>query len=495
MESNKPPINARNTRFPSTFIKHFLWRKINLKSGGIRYSDGQLSEISLPRNRYQRAFLDTIFMSRSLWTLVIGTFTLGLLLFHGVWALIGWIAILVVHIAIKTIFIPPKQNALTTPFVSFFRQRDTQNDDPYQTIRLNVGRGFTVASDIYTDYTSVLYKIQSLVNAQTVILLLADPTFQAVPKVHCSVGANCAEIEQMLQSVVWDRHQGIIVLPNNESLLVIQLAAHTSTVGYLCITAKIGSLPFHLTNRELLLAYGGQIALLIRNSQLKLELKTQAKTLEDLYEQMQTAQEAERRWLASELHDESLQTAIHLHRQLAINAHQNSVVRQCHLLSHTLIDQLRRVCMAMRPLMLDDLGLIAALDTLAQEQSDRLGIAISLEFNASIDELAIDPHLELVLYRTAQEAINNSIHHGRASHIKINLDLCAGHVQLVLHDNGRGFDVPQNLKALMAHGHLGLIGIKERIEHVGGKLQITSSLETGTTIHATIPLALEKVAP
>jgi signal transduction histidine kinase len=95
--------------------------------------------------------------------------------------------------------------------------------------------------------------------------------------------------------------------------------------------------------------------------------------------------------------------------------------------------------------------------------------------------------VELALYRIAQETMSNVVHHARASHAEVHLDFTSGAVALTITDDGRGFDVPDNLADLAPEGHYGLLGLYERAELVGGRLTIQSEPNQGTCMTIKLP--------
>ncbi len=94
---------------------------------------------------------------------------------------------------------------------------------------------------------------------------------------------------------------------------------------------------------------------------------------------------------------------------------------------------------------------------------------------------------ELVLYRVAQEALNNALYHAQAHHIKIELMFAEAGVTLRVHDDGVGFPVPERFTDLARSGHFGLMGMHERIHLVGGRLTVTSTPGQGTAVEAWVP--------
>jgi two-component system sensor histidine kinase UhpB len=197
-------------------------------------------------------------------------------------------------------------------------------------------------------------------------------------------------------------------------------------------------------------------------------------------------QEEERRRLARELHDDTIQSLIALKQrvQLAEMKQMNGSTAQSYSeleeLTEKTIDNLRRVTRALRPIYLEDLGLLAALEMLTREMSQITGTQIEFKTNGS--EQRLSPKVELALYRIAQEALNNIAHHAKASHASVSLNFMPAEVLLEIVDNGQGFEVPRSPAEFAPGGHYGLLGLFERAELIGADLHIESNIGQGTRV-------------
>jgi len=266
-------------------------------------------------------------------------------------------------------------------------------------------------------------------------------------------------------------------------VLLVALSTPTGVVGHLCLGPKASGEPFGSADAALLATLSGHLAAVVRNVQLVEELRLKASTLDALNARFAHTQEEERARLAADLHDEPLQTALDLHRQLSVLETQPALTA----LSQTLLAQLRAQCTAMRPAALDDLGLHAALDQLAQDVSTRAGVVIVLDANPEIAELGLSAAQELVLYRATQEALTNSVRHAGAATVQVTLQRHGLGVRLRVSDDGGGFAVPARLELLAREGHLGLAGLATRVRHAGGSLHVTSAAHAGTCIQVDLP--------
>jgi signal transduction histidine kinase len=361
----------------------------------------------------------------------------------------------------------------------------------YYSVLQDLSRDLSTARDIDTLGVDLLRTFWELVNVEFAALLLRDQQNQKDLHLHAIVGVGHSGLSTALtkiESIIPEMSSITSLSVEDQSILAVPLRVHNFIVGYICLGPKVRGEPFRTQDRDLLNTLSAQIAAIIRNTQLVDDLRLKVNALDALTARLQHVQEEERIRMAADIHDEPLQTALHLQRQLVSTAHCDEQILPIVPLSQMLIDQLRTVCTTMRPVALDDLGLSAALDALAQEQSVRRGVPIILDIDATINDLVIPNAIELVLYRAAQEAINNCLRHAHPQTIRINLSHEDDFVKLLVVDDGQGFVVPVQLNSLVVQGHLGLIGMHERVQRIGGKLDVVSKPGRGTVVHLMIPL-------
>jgi signal transduction histidine kinase len=208
------------------------------------------------------------------------------------------------------------------------------------------------------------------------------------------------------------------------------------------------------------------------------------RTARDALRRVVDAQELERRRLARELHDETGQalTSILLSLKALEERLEGEDARAAahevrELVVSTLQD-VRRLAVELRPSALDDFGLVAALERLTQSFSEQTGIAV--DFEAALPE-RLPEEVETALYRTVQECLTNVVKHARAGRVSVLLRRRNGSVAAVVEDDGTGFD-----PALGREGGFGLVGMRERLALLGGRLEIESG-DRGTTIAAEVP--------
>jgi signal transduction histidine kinase len=208
--------------------------------------------------------------------------------------------------------------------------------------------------------------------------------------------------------------------------------------------------------------------------------------LRRLSQMLVTAQEEERKNISRELHDEIGQLLTGLRMELGtLSPHVDertflgrldSVKR----LTEDALRTVRNLALLLRPSMLDDLGLAPALQSQAKDFSRRLGVPVTLEVQGSLKRLSETQRI--CLYRVVQEALTNSARHAAASHISISLVQRDHSVEVVIRDDGRGFDEQGRVRGL------GLVGMEERIRALRGHLSIHSEPGSGTELHAFLPL-------
>lgn len=192
--------------------------------------------------------------------------------------------------------------------------------------------------------------------------------------------------------------------------------------------------------------------------------------------------EAERKELARELHDGLLQDLIAIKQDLQSNP---TDVKKAEKIQD-LIDQVRGFTRGLRPPYLEDLGWVTAVRTLIVEYQEILNITISLKISG--EEIRLIPDVELTLFRVVQEAFANIRKHASAQKVEISIQFMPEKLELLIHDDGHGFDLPERLDQLAAAGHYGLIGMKERIELAQGTLAISTAPGKGTTVLVQVPL-------
>ena len=204
-------------------------------------------------------------------------------------------------------------------------------------------------------------------------------------------------------------------------------------------------------------------------------LSTRTAQLEQLTRLLLRVQEDERRRIARELHDEAGQVLTAVKIELELDGR-----REAGALVGRALAQVRDLSNLLRPSVLDDLGLVAALRALADDFAERTRIAVSLDLDGHTRRLVSD--VEVVIYRVVQEALTNVARHAHASEVRVRLTSDDRQVRLAIEDDGQG--VPAN-----ASPHLGWLGMQERVTAVGGTLSMAARPPSGLRVEAVIPAA------
>jgi len=188
--------------------------------------------------------------------------------------------------------------------------------------------------------------------------------------------------------------------------------------------------------------------------------------------------EEESKRIAHTLHDEAAQLLASVHIAL------DGMSRDLPPSARSRLEEIRGLSHELRPTMLDDLGLVPALQFLAEGVAKRTGLSVAVSGST---HGRLPPAVETALYRITQEALTNAVRHAHPAHVKIQLQREARAVRCSIADDGVGFDVA----AVLAHRGgpgLGLVGIRERLDALRGSLQIASTPGRGTRVHVAIPV-------
>ncbi len=215
--------------------------------------------------------------------------------------------------------------------------------------------------------------------------------------------------------------------------------------------------------------------------------------LRHLSRQLLLTQEEERKRISRELHDEIVQTLVGINVHLAsltvvgslnLKDLRKKIARTQRLVEKS-VTIVHRFARELRPTVLDDLGLIPALEAFIKDFIKRTKIKVHFKAYAEVEQLSSTQRI--VLYRVAQSALANVHKHAHASEAKVSIRKLQGTIRLEIHDNGKSFEMERVMFA-KRHKRLGLLGSRERVEMVGGKFRVESAPGQGTTISAEIPI-------
>jgi signal transduction histidine kinase len=232
------------------------------------------------------------------------------------------------------------------------------------------------------------------------------------------------------------------------------------------------------------------------------DLRSAYERLGALHGRLEAAKEDERRFLAHELHDELGQTLTALKLRLQIEGRKQSEPAaaapgaynpvEALAMVDDLIARVRKMSVDLRPPLLDEVGLVPALRAYLESQSALSGVAVAFDtrgasFDGANQRLPVD--LEIACFRVVQESITNALRHASASHLDVRIERVDGKVTLSVRDDGQGFDPAVTLDAAAAEGHLGVVGMRERVRARGGAFRLSSRPGGGTTVEVDLPIA------
>ncbi len=271
-----------------------------------------------------------------------------------------------------------------------------------------------------------------------------------------------------------------------KSVLTVPIVSGEKVFGALGLFTLEEQRTFSRRDVTVICGVARQAAIAIENARLYESMRSYTR-------QILTAQEAERKRMARELHDDTAQALVVLSRQLDAflewpdREHERATQRleELRQLTAEISQGVSRFVQDLRPSTLDHLGLLPTLNALATRLSEEGGIEATVEVIG--DQRRLPAETELVLFRIAQEALNNVRKHSQATEVVSTIEFGDGTVRVSIRDNGQGFKVPHGLGQLVKVGKLGLTGMFERAQLVGGTLTVESAPGEGTTVETRIP--------
>jgi len=284
------------------------------------------------------------------------------------------------------------------------------------------------------------------------------------------------------------------------SQLIVPLKSKEKVVGTLSVAGRYAR-PFKEEEIELLTTIGRQVGVAIENSRLyeeergfAAEQKEMQEKLRYYVQQVTRAQEEERQRIAQELHDDTIQDLVLLLHNIDrfssvasfLPPQEVIFLEELRQRIHVISDEVRRFTQDLRPSVLDDLGLLPALDWLAQDVSKHFEIAVDISVTGQTRRFA--PETELILFRIVQEALRNVWKHSGATQAHIGVAFTDQTATISVSDNGNGFKVPERVEDLAPAGKLGLVGMQERAQLIGANLSVQSQPGKGTTVTVAMPL-------
>jgi signal transduction histidine kinase len=204
------------------------------------------------------------------------------------------------------------------------------------------------------------------------------------------------------------------------------------------------------------------------------------------------SQEEERKRIARDLHDDTVQSLIAIGQRLELikgvldnPAEARTRLSEIRTMVTGAIASVRQFSRDLRPLALEDLGLVAATHYLVNQLSQSEGIKVDLEIEGEVEGLSND--MEIAIYRILQETLNNVKKHAEATEVEVLAQFTRRQIKVTVRDNGRGFEVPEAITDLANYGSFGLMGLHERAQLFGGEVLVRSQPGKGTMVQMSMP--------
>lgn len=269
----------------------------------------------------------------------------------------------------------------------------------------------------------------------------------------------------------------------------VPIRAKDDLLGVLVVFMESGS-QISDGNQHFLLAVSNQLGMALENSHLWEELRRKEAVRTRLLAKNVTAQEEERKRISRELHDETGQALTSMLVQLKVLEKLTDLesvqvhAEELRKLTSRTLEEVRRLALDLRPAALDDLGLVSALAWYTNDYAQKTNIEV--QFNAPVNPVRIPHEYEIVFYRVVQESLSNIKKHAGASRVSVTLEQSPELLNVIVEDDGKGFDPA----AILSTGEkgLGLMGMAERIELIGGTFRVDTRPGNGTRVTAQVTL-------
>jgi signal transduction histidine kinase len=255
----------------------------------------------------------------------------------------------------------------------------------------------------------------------------------------------------------------------------------------MCVGPKRTQEPYGRDETAMLHAVSGQLATIVDKLALVEELGEKSRELQDLNRLLVEAHEEERARIAAHIHDDPLQKLTYVLWQCQDRLMPDEVVR----VLQDVVNDLRNFSSLLRPSELEDLGLARALEALVTEIETRSAFETDLEVKGLSRDERLPHDMELGIYRIIQEALTNCQKHAHAANVWVKVSKRGKTVTLTIEDDGQGLSPP----AKDGRRHLGVAGMRQRAEQIGGQFLIAPRKPRGTSVRATIPLGANAAIP
>ena len=276
--------------------------------------------------------------------------------------------------------------------------------------------------------------------------------------------------------------------------LLCPITSHGKLIGVLALGEKQSGASYSDEEADLLKTMSNEAAVAIENARMLDNLKTQQLQVEQLLGQVVLAQEEERNRISIELHDSVAQWLVAVSYGIQSFRHAlpgkevekaRSELSEMEGTVTKSLKELRRVVVGLRPPALDELGLTNAI---RQSLDDLAADGIEGNYHQAGNPCRLPSSLEIAVYRVVQESLMNIRKHAKATKVALNLEFNTDEMNLEIHDDGQGFSLTQTLDSAISVGHLGLLGMKQRAEMLGGNMDIKTGDGNGTTVSFNFPV-------
>lgn len=280
--------------------------------------------------------------------------------------------------------------------------------------------------------------------------------------------------------------------PAMRSFLGVPVRRGSRRFGNLYVTEKRDGGEFDAEDERLVTTLAAFAAAAIESVML-VAAEERARADRDLLARIIAAQEAERARVSRDLHDQIGQslTSVLLGQRLVLDALDGDPERrevharaeEVRTLAAEALNEVRQLAFELRPIVLDDIGLVAALQRLAADVAQRHRLDLRVDLADLSDDTRLPADIETVVYRVVQESLTNVTRHAGATHVRVSVRVADGRLGAEIVDDGTGFD-----PASVRQRSLGLTGMAERATLAGGRVDITSALGAGTTVRLDLPV-------
>ncbi|MFC1918645.1 ATP-binding protein [Chloroflexota bacterium] len=276
--------------------------------------------------------------------------------------------------------------------------------------------------------------------------------------------------------------------------LLCPIRSKGNLIGILALGKKESESAYSDEETDLLMTMANEAAMVVENARMLDSLKSQQLQVEQLLAQVVLAQEEERNRISIDLHDSVAQWLVAASYGIqsfnhALSGDKADRARDdLATMENTItksLKELRRVVVGLRPPALDELGLTHAVRKIVEElKAD----GIDYKFTETGMPFRLPSSMEIAVYRIVQEALSNIRKHSNAGKVNLRMQFHGDRLVLEIRDNGQGFDLSQTLNSAISGGHLGLLGMRQRVEMLGGDIRIKTSEGKGTTITLSLPI-------